>query len=147
MKKILMWVLAATLTCGTTTVLTSCDDDDVEDVMENLNIVGKWTGTATVSPEMPEDMEFEFDGTVEFKADGTYVSIDPDGDSNSGTWALRDKTLTLTQTEEGISFSDVYKIQDGWTRDKMTLVGTFTDEDDNGKTVTYTVTITMNRVK
>lgn len=45
MKKILMWVLAATLACGTTTVLTSCDDsdDDVtkEETKTNDNIAAK----------------------------------------------------------------------------------------------------------
>ena len=147
MKKILMWVLAATLTCGTTTVLTSCDDDDVEDVMETLNIVGKWTGTVTVTPQPADDLEFEFGGTVEFKADGTYTSVGTGGDTSTGSWTLRDKTLTVTKTEDGETLSDLYKIQDGWTRDKMTIVNTFTDEDENGKTVTYTITTTMNRVK
>lgn len=148
MKKQLLWMLAAVLTfCGTTTVFTSCDDDDVENVMETLNIVGRWNTSAQVSPQLSDDIEITFSDAIEFKTDGTVATFGEDGRPDAGTWTLRDKALTITWKIEGASFSEVYKVQDGWTRDRMVVTYNFTDEDINGKKVNYTVYITMTRMK
>ena len=133
--------------CGTTTVMTSCNDDDMEDIMENLNIVGQWKSLGIVSPQVVEGVTVEMSDITEFKTDGTYVSIDEDGEQTIGTWVLRNKTLTLTQTEEGQTINIVYVIKEGWTRDKIVMFTTFTGEDENGNTITYTLTVTMNRLK
>lgn len=143
-----MWMLATILTfCVPTTLMTSCDDDDVEDIMETLNIVGQWKALGVVTPQVVENVDFEINDFLEFKADGTCISIDADGEQINGTWILRNKTLTITQTIDGQTTNDVYKIQEGWTRDKIVMTTTFTAEDINGKASTYTLTITMNRVK
>ena len=148
MKKRILWMLATILTiCGTTTVMTSCDDDDVEDIMETLNIVGQWKSLGIVTPQVVEGMSVEMNDVTEFKSDGTYISIDEDGEQTTGTWALRNKTLTLTQTEDGQTINIVYVIQEGWTRDKMVMSTTFTGEDKDGNTITYTLTVTMTRLK
>lgn len=148
MKKRLLWMLATILViCGTTTVMTSCNDDDMEDIMENLNIVGQWKSLGIVSPQVVEGVTVEMSDITEFKTDGTYVSIDEDGEQTIGTWVLRNKTLTLTQTEEGQTINIVYVIKEGWTRDKIVMFTTFTGEDENGNTITYTLTVTMNRLK
>lgn len=136
-----MWVLAATLTCVTATVMTSCSDDDVENVMENLNIVGKWNTKAQLSPTA-EGVRIEYGNVVEFKADGSFIGIDEKGEQNVGTWKLRDKTLRVTFTIDGRTLEQSYAIQEGWSRDRMVMTYSFTDEG-----VTYTVIITMNRVK
>ena len=149
MKKTMMWMLAAILTlCGTTTVLTSCDDDDVENVMETLNIVGRWKTTVEVTPSPVDEMEITFLSDIEFKGDGTVIShFDLEDDLTDAKWTLRDKTLILTQSIEGEVITNTLKIQDGWTRDRMVMTYNFTDVDESGKEVVYTVTVIMNRVK
>ena len=146
-RKHFLWMLVAILSlCGATTVMTSCDDDDVEDLVSTLNIVGKWRTSAQVTPPLADGMELRIDGDVEFKADGTVASIDAEDAQTTGTWTLRDKTLTMTLTIEGQTVSNIYKVQDGWTRDKMVLTYTFTAPDEDGNMVTYTVTLTMTRL-
>lgn len=148
MKKIFLMTVAAILSfCGVTTVLTSCDDDEVENVMETLNIVGKWKTTAEVRPTPVEGVDSWFIDYIEFKADGTVVAFE-DGDSDIvGTWILRDKTLIITMSIGDESFNNEYKIQEGWTRDRMVITYSFTEEDEDLRKMTYNVTITLNRVK
>ena len=138
-----MWVLAATLTCGLATVMTSCDDDEVDDVMKTLNIVGKWNTTSQISPTV-DDLEIVFNSVIEFKADGSFISSDTNGEQSIGQWKLKDKTLTINFTEDGNTFTQNYSVQDGWTRDRMVLLYSFIDEET---TYTITITITMNRAK
>lgn len=146
-RKHFLWMLVAMMAlCSATTVMTSCDDDDVEDLVSTLNIVGKWRTSAQVTPPLADGMDLRIDGDVEFKADGTVVSIDTEGTQTTGTWTLRDKTLTMTLTIEGETVSNTYKVQDGWTRDKIVLTYTFTAPDESGTMVTYTVTLTMTRL-
>ena len=146
-RKHFLWMLVAILALfSATTVMTSCDDDDVDDLVGTLNIVGKWRTSAQVTPPLAEGMDLRIDGDIEFKADGTSVSIDADGTPTTGTWTLKDKILTMTLNVEGETVSNTYKVLDGWTRDKMVLTYTFTAPDESGKMVTYTVTLTMTRL-
>ena len=141
-------MLAAILTCcGTTTVLTSCDDDDVENVMETLNIVGTWKTIGDVTPNPVGNIKFDFYSSIEFKSDGTVVCFDKNDNKMTGTWSLRDRTLTIVWSYGGETYSETYSVQDGWTRDRMVITYNFTDEDESGKMVNYVVTITMNRTK
>ena len=147
MKKILMWVFAATLICGTTAVFTSCDDDDVEDLMENINIVGKWKTTGSVTPVPSEDIDIIINCTLEFKGDGTFISVDEEGDKGTGTWLLRDRTLTMSTTEDGETITQTFNIQSDWTRDRMAMIAKYTDADEGGKAMVYTINVVMNRIK
>lgn len=142
-----LWMLVAILTlCSATTVMISCDDDDVEDLVSTLNIVGKWRTSVQVTPPLADGMDLRIDGDVEFKADGTVASIDAEGTQTTGTWTLRDKILTMTLNYEGQTVSNTYKVQDGWTRDKIVLTYTFTAPDEDENMVTHTVTLTMTRL-
>ena len=68
-------MFAAILTCGSTTVLTSCSDDEVEDFVEAVNLVGTWKGTIiSLTPAPSSRLEFEMDGSVTFNANGTFVN-------------------------------------------------------------------------
>ena len=146
-RKHFLWMLVAILAlCSATTVMTSCDDDDVDDIVGSLNIVGKWRTSAQVTPPLADGVDLRIDGDIEFKADGTVVSIDTNGTQATGTWTLKDKTLTMTLTVDGQTASNTYKVQDGWTRDKMVLTYTFTALNEGGKMVTHTVTLTMTRL-
>lgn len=146
-RKHFLWMLVAILAlCSTTTVMTSCGDDDTEDLVGTLNIVGKWRTSAQVTPPLADGMDLRIDGDIEFKADGSAVSIDADGTQTTGTWTLKDKILTMTLTIEGQTVSNTYKVQDGWTRDKMVLTYTLTVPDEGGNMVTHTVTLTMTRL-
>ena len=146
-RKHFLWMLVSILVhCSATTVMTSCNDDDVEDLVGSQNIVGKWRTSAQVTPPLADGMDLRIDGDIEFKADGTAVSIDADGTQTTGTWTLKDKTLTMTLTVDGQTVSNTYKVQDGWTRDKMVLTYTLTVPDEGGKMVTHTVTLTMTRL-
>ncbi len=147
MKKIFMWMLAVTLMCGTTAVVSSCDDDDVEDVLETVNLVGKWTSTGQVTPNPGNKPDFDFDGTIEFKSNGTVVSTDSENHSLEGTWTLRGKVLTVTISDEGEQVTSTYNIQEGWTRDRMVMTTVVNIPDSIGKSVAYTITVTLNRVK
>ena len=147
MKKLFMWVLAATLMCGTTTVFTSCDDDDVEDIMETINLVGKWKSTGQVTPKPTDNLEIDFNSTIEFKSDGTFSTTYSDNETATGTWTLRGKVLTMSYNISGVQTSQNFNIQEGWSRDRMVMTTVINDEDDNGKTITYNVSITMNRIK
>lgn len=146
MKKIFIWMFAAILSCGLTTVVTSCDDDDVEDVMETINMVGKWTGSAQVSPIPSFDLEITFEGITTFNSDYTYTSVDVDGITTTGKWSLIRQSLRMTETVQGQEISHEFKIQDGWTRNRVVMTTTIEDLDENNKPISYTLTITLNRV-
>jgi hypothetical protein len=141
-----MWVLAATLSCGLTTVFTSCSEDDVKDIFESVNIIGTWKGSATLTPTPSTAIEIYFDGTTTFDTDHTFTNTDDDGTKTKGTWSLDKQVLTMKQNIDGITVTQTYHIDDNWSRDKMVMTTTFDDTDINGKIVHYTITITLRRV-
>lgn len=147
MKKIFIWMLAAILCGGLTTVVSSCGDDDVVDAIETINMVGKWTGSAQVSPTPGNSMEISFDGVTTFNSDYTYTTVDEDGSIVTGKWSLTKQTLKMTEIHEEGNVVLEYKIQDGWTRDRMVMTTVAEIPDETGKPVSYTFTITLNRVK
>ncbi len=140
LRSIFYWMFAAILTCGSTTVLTSCSDDEVEDFVEAVNLVGTWKGTIiSLTPAPSSRLEFEMDGSVTFNANGTFVN----SDGEKGEWSLRDKTISMVYTENGQSFTQQYYVQDGYTRDQIELKGTYSFPGEGD----YNVTIRLTRVK
>lgn len=150
MKKNFLWIFAVIFTvCSTMPVLTACGDDDDEDVLESVNIVGRWRAVTSVSPALAEGVNLNMFDEIEFKSDGTVVSADEDGQDVTGTWRLADRVLTMTFDIDGGPFTNTYRILDGWTRDRIVMTYNFNLDYFNadGKSTNYVVTITMRRAR
>ena len=111
MKKILNWMLAATLVCGAS-VFTACSSNDNNPVVDNNlteKIVGKWIHTDTDGEVVTTDMKsvytFEKDGSA---LKGFYsMSM-----TESGVWAFNQETdVTLS----GNSITLTSQLADGVT--------------------------------
>lgn len=86
--------------CGTTLVTSSCGDDEVEDFIETINLVGTWKEVdLKVTPDLenPEMVEFGEFATITFNSDFTYSVTN----GETGTWQLKDKTITTKWTNHG----------------------------------------------
>lgn len=127
-------MLAAFLLCCTPAVLTSCNDDDVEDFMESINLIGTWEVTDyTVTPAVADGDEINIakGQKIVFKNDLTFI----DSEGNSGTWKVSEKKIYVTYPgEEEALFAEVKS----YTRDDMVLT-VISDP--------YTIHIGLKRVK
>jgi hypothetical protein len=105
MRKIMQWMLVATLICGAT-VFTSCksDDDDKDPVIENLSekIIGKWIVADRNGQPMPTNGKIVFTFVSSTKA---YVSVahslEKEGDTEwldqmEADVSIRGNKVTLT---------------------------------------------------
>lgn len=127
-------MLAAFLLCCTPAVLTSCNDDDVEDFMESINLIGTWEVTGyTVTPAVADGDEINIakGQKIVFKNDLTFI----DSEGNSGTWKISEKKIYVTYPgEKEALFAEVKS----YTRDDMVLT-VISDP--------YTIHIGLKRVK
>ncbi len=127
MKKLVKWMLAAILICGTATTLTSCEQEEMEDIINTANIIGTWkSGDTKFSPTPESDLDLDFDGCITFNADGTFT----DCTGKNGHWTLREQTVTLYYPN-GDAQNRQYTIQDGFSRNHMVLSTTINTEDGN----------------
>ena len=85
----------------------ACNKDD-----EMESIIGVWQSTSAdieiTADELPVPYKFtdeNFDATVEFKEDGV-VSVDSDGQLNSGTYEIQGSTL-VTTANVSTNFTDL----------------------------------------
>lgn len=72
-----------------------------------------------MTDEMKSKMKESFSkGSMEFKADGTYINTDDKGKEEKGTWTLSEDGKTLTTKKEGSDKEQVIAVKE-LTADKM----------------------------
>jgi len=116
MKKFFMWMMAAVMLCGVSTVLTSCSDDDDDDpeTFETEDFIGKWSYIGTNSADSEEET-----GTITFWENGSWT----DSDDSEGFWQIKnnklwidgelavtivsvtDNQIVLEYTDEGVKYT------------------------------------------
>ncbi|MBP5388485.1 MAG: hypothetical protein J6Y97_14040 [Prevotella sp.] len=127
MKKLVKWMLAAILICGTATTLTSCEQEDMDDIVNTANVIGTWKSSdMQISPTPECDLDLHLDGYFTFNANGTFT----DCCGKNGRWTLRNKMITLIYPN-GDGRNMQYTIQGGYSRKQMVLMSTINTEDGN----------------
>ena len=91
MKRFLIWMFAAILTCGTATVFTSCNEDDVEEFITKLTLVGTWNVSVSSSPALPGDASLGLGETITFNSNGTFEN----NHGETGSWAMNGWKITI----------------------------------------------------
>jgi uncharacterized protein (TIGR03066 family) len=96
----------------------SCGNDDEDSVGSRAQLVGIWNGVSGIEQEWKDgdlihDDKEDYDATVEFKEDGTFIERDRDGGNSSdnvtGKWSYSGNKLTLTD-DEGEEDTIVYTV-------------------------------------
>lgn len=96
----------------------SCGNDDEDSVGSRAQLVGIWNGVSGIEQEWKDgdlihDDKEDYDATVEFKEDGTFIERDIDGGNSSdnvtGKWSYSGNKLTLTD-DEGEEDTIVYTV-------------------------------------
>ena len=144
MKKYLFWIFVSMLLCAGTTFITSCTEDEVNDFIESVNLVGTWKQVSrSITPELenPELVEFYDNLTTTINSDFTYSS----SNGETGTWRLKDRTIYTTWTYDGETGEETAYIE-SFERDQMVLSSTIR-VPDNSQGKYYKMTVTVNRVK
>ena len=142
MKKQLCWIFLSIILCGATMSLTSCGDDDDEDVLEASYFVGSWKMVDwNITPELENPDYVEFLGyiTVTFKSDFTYSS----DFGETGTWQIKDKTF-YTKWVHGRETGEDSCLIESFNRDQFVASDT-RQIPDHGKY--YKITTKYIRVK
>ena len=139
MKKIArIFTFFAILTLGTTTTLTSCDENTMEDFVESVNIVGTWSCTESViSTTCPSDARYHYNGLMTFRANHTFS----DSYGESGTWSIKNRIITLFY-DRGFRRDVKFIVQDGYTTKTMVLTTTL----DMGYGETCLCSVTLRNV-
>jgi hypothetical protein len=121
MKKIArMLMFVALLTLGTTTTLTSCDENQMEDFVESVNIIGTWSCTESVIPTTnPSANRYHYNGLITFRANHSFT----DSYGDTGTWSIKNRMITLVY-DNGLIRNVQFLIQDGYTSQTMVLTTT-----------------------
>jgi hypothetical protein len=138
MKKIMQWVLAATLVCGAT-VFTSCkSDDDKDPVIENLSekILGKWMFAERNGEATPTNKKRVFTFVSSTKA---YVSA-------SHTFETPEDTKWFDHSEADIAIVGNKVTLTMHPDEHTTMVDEFniTAIDDTKLTAIFKVTVTVD---
>lgn len=126
-------------------VLSACDNEATTPEDDNSALVGTWTVTSATTSNCNDASENETRAaictttdclTVEFKADGTFVSTaleDGITDIDNGTYAVSGDQLTITQ--DGMSEVSTFSI----TGNTLTLNG-----NETGSGCDFSTSLTKN---
>ena len=130
-----IFTFAAILTLGTTTTLTSCDENQMEDFVESVNIVGTWNCTETVlSTTTSMRTRPHYNGLITFRSNFSFS----DSFGNTGTWSIKNRKITLVY-DRGFSRIVQFMIQDGYTTNTMVLTTTIDMGDGHPDLCTVTL--------
>ena len=143
MKKIFCWLFLSVFLCSTTMVTTSCGDDEVEDFIETINLVGTWKQLShSITPDLPnpELVTFSENDIVTFNADYTYIVNNGEG---KGTWSLKNKILSCKYKEDGKEEEESFLVE-SYDRNQL-VISTKEQMPTDGNT--YKITYTFARVK
>ena len=79
--------------------ITSCGDDEVEDFVESIELIGTWKTTEfKSSPSLPKDAKFELNNKVTFNADHSMILEN----GETAKWSLKNKTVTIEYSDQGV---------------------------------------------
>ena len=126
MKKRFLWMLAAILICGTSTLLTSCSDNEDNPVEPSKQIVGKWYAENNTPGSINADgISIDYQKLVQyadFKDNGTgfwsIIFVDEDGHAidiagyfcgGMFNYTVKGNTVTITMTSAGLPI-----LKDSW---------------------------------
>lgn len=122
MKKLYSKILMLAMLVSTLGLLSSCGDDDDENVNEeNTSIfIGTWSMTSGEGWDGYEgDEEPEY---AQFKSDGTYINVQFDDGLyiTKGTWLVKDSKLIMKETVGDLKGTYSYEILN-LSKSKITL--------------------------
>lgn len=136
MKRFLIWMFAAILTCGTATVFTSCNEDDVEEFITKLTLVGTWNVSVSSSPALPGDASLGLGETITFNSNGTFEN----NHGETGSWAMNGWKITIKGSE---GYTLTYIIHEDYTPSRVVMDSDVVLEGMNNK---YHVTVVLSKV-
>ncbi|MBR5653353.1 MAG: hypothetical protein IKX22_04665 [Prevotella sp.] len=136
MKKILIWMFAAILSCGMTTVFTSCNEDDVEEFIAKATLVGTWNVSATSSPTLPDGASLGLGETITFKSSGSFEN----NYGEEGDWSLNGWTLKMKNNVEDIILT--FNIHEDYTPSRVVMDNDVVFEGMNNK---YHITVVLTK--
>ena len=83
--------------------ITSCGDDEMEDFVESIELIGTWKTTEfKSSPSLPKDAKFELNNEVTFNADHSMILEN----GETAKWSLKNKNknknVTIEYSNQGV---------------------------------------------
>ena len=94
MKKFFFSMLAIMMVFGVSTVMTSCDEETLEDFKETIHLIGRWEITK-VTPSDGEQSVFTVGDRWNFQGNDFT-----DNRNHTGSWRLSGKTIYLTYKDK-----------------------------------------------
>ena len=92
------------------------------------------------------ESDFEISGTIEFKADKTYVAIFPPDDTDVGTWKLSSDGKTLILDEGDPIDEQILAINSASSSTmSITIVEEGYDDTDNDDEITIAITLLLTK--
>ena len=148
MKKILFAGLMFLATMSTTVTLTSCDDDDINTIIELLDLIiggDDLTNTSWLSSDSAYELDFQtgsqgyisyLDENNEIQSVGFTYSISNEGETSYLTMKFSDATWKFTVVE--FEENKVLKLNDasnylGYGKNTNIIFNYVTDEEEGGE--------------
>ena len=132
-----MWMFAAILFCGTTTVFTSCNEDDVEEFIAKATLLGTWNVSVSSSPTLPDGTNLGLGETVTFNSNGTFEN----NHGETGNWSLNGWTLKIKDSTDDNTLS--FSVHEDYTPSRVVMDNDVVLDGLNNK---YHVTIVLSKV-